>query len=97
MTGLLVSIDIGRSGALALFDQAGTLLEIADMPCLGDGPASRPTVNGPLLAAIVKRWAPSRAVVEHVAARLGEEAPDAFAFGRSRGTIEGVLAAQAFH
>lgn len=94
MTGPLLAIDIGASGSLALFDGAGRLVEIADMPTLDDGPAARPTISGPLLAAIVRRWAPASAVVEHVAARPGEAAPGAFAFGRSRGVIEGVLAAQ---
>jgi len=36
---------------------------------------------------------PNRAFVEHVAARPGEGAVGAFAFGRSRGIIEGVLGA----
>lgn len=91
---MLISVDIGRNGALALFNEAGALLAVEDMPTLDDGPKGRPTVNGPLLAGIVKRWAPTRAVVEYVAARPGEAAPGAFAFGRSRGAIEGVLAAQ---
>ena len=93
-SGSLLAIDIGSAGSLALFDAAGRLVEIADMPVLHDGPAARPTINGPLLAAIVRHWAPAAAVVEHVAARPGEAAPGAFAFGRSRGVIEGVLAAQ---
>ena len=91
---LLLAIDIGRSGALALF-AAGELVAIEDMPMLADGPAGRPTINGPLLAALVRGWDPAEAVVEHVAARPGEAAPGAFAFGRSRSLIEGVLGAQA--
>ena len=90
----LLAIDIGRTGALALF-VGGTLAEIADMPCLADGPACRPTVNAPLLAALVHRWAPAEAVCEHVAARPGEAPSGAFAFGRSRGVVEGVLGAAA--
>ncbi len=90
----LVSVDIGRTGALALF-VGGILAEIADMPTLGDGPACRPTVNGPLLATLVRRWAPTEAVCEHVAARPGEAPSGAFAFGRSRGVIEGVFGAEA--
>lgn len=93
-TRRLVAIDIGRNGALALF-VGGALAEVADMPTLDDGPACQPTVSGPLLAALVARWRPDEAVVEHVAARPGEAAPGAFAFGRSRGVIEGVLGAAA--
>ena len=90
----IVAIDIGRTGALALFVD-NDLIEIADMPTLADGPAGRPTINGPLLAALIRRLSPDEAVFEHVAARPGEAAPGAFAFGRSRGTIEGALAAGA--
>lgn len=90
----LLSIDIGRTGALALFVD-GELTDLADMPTLDDGPACRPTVSGPLLAALLRRWCPAEAVCEHVAARPGEAPSGAFAFGRSRGVIEGVLAAQA--
>ncbi len=90
----LVAIDIGRTGALALF-VGGTLAEVADMPTLADGPACRPTVNAPLLAALVRRWAPAEAVCEHVGARPGEAPSGAFAFGRSRGVVEGVLGGQA--
>lgn len=90
----LVAIDIGRTGALALFVD-GNLADVADMPTLQDGPACRLAVNGPLLAGLIARWAPSEAVCEHVSARPKEAAAGAFAFGRSRGAIEGVLAAQA--
>ena len=84
----------GRTGALALF-VCNELAEIADMPVLADGPAGRPTINGPLLAVLIRRLAPDEAVIEHVAARPGEGAPGAFAFGRSRGVIEGVFGAVA--
>ena len=91
----IVAIDIGATGAVALLDEAGRLLDIEDMPVLRDGPGSRPTINAPLLAGIVQRWRPDRAVVEYVSARPGEGPAGAFAFGRSRGVIEGVLGAQA--
>lgn len=63
------------------------------MPILRDGPASRPAVNGPLLAEIVGRWRASRAFIEFVGARPGEGAIGAFALRRSRGGVEGVLGA----
>ena len=92
MSGI-VGIDIGASGALALLTEAGELINVADMPILRDGPKNRPTVNGPLLADIVTRWRPARAFIEYVGARPGEGAVGAFAFGRSRGIVEGVLGA----
>jgi hypothetical protein len=66
---LILGVDIGSAGALALVDEAGELLDVADMPILRDGPAKRPAVNGPLLAALVGRWRPDRAIIEYVGAR----------------------------
>jgi crossover junction endodeoxyribonuclease RuvC len=89
----ILGVDIGSAGALALLTEAGELLDVADMPILRDGPSKRPAVNGPLLAELVGRWRADRAFVEYVGARPGEGAVGAFAFGRSRGICEGVLAA----
>lgn len=65
----------------------------ARMPVLADGPKGRPAVNAPLLADIVWRWHAGHAFIELVGARPGEGAIGAFAFGRSRGVVEGVLGA----
>jgi crossover junction endodeoxyribonuclease RuvC len=88
-----IGIDIGVQGAVAILDQSGALVEIHDMPVLRDGPAGRRAVNAPLLASIVFASHATVAFVEHVSARPGEGAVGAFSFGRSRGVIEGVLAA----
>jgi len=90
---LIIGVDIGATGALALLDEGGELLAVEDMPTLNDGPAGRRAVNAPLLAEIVTRWRADRAFVEYVGARPGEGAVGAFAFGRSRGVVEGVLGA----
>jgi hypothetical protein len=63
------------------------------MPVLRDGPKNRATVNPPLLAEIVYRWHATEAFIEHVGSTPGEGAVQSFSFGRSRGVIEGVLAA----
>ena len=89
----IIGIDIGRSGAIALLNREGELLEVEDMPTLDDGPKGRPAVNAILLAAILKRWSPEQAFVEGVGALPGEAANGAFAFGRCRGVVEGVLGA----
>jgi len=90
---MIIGIDIGAQGALALLNGAGVLLDVADMPILRDGPKNRANVNAPLLAEIVYRWHATQAFVEYVGARPGEGPTGAFAFGRSRGVIEGVCAA----
>jgi hypothetical protein len=89
----IIGIDIGATGALALLSPAGELLEVEDMPILRNGPAGRPNVNAPLLSAIVSRWGAATAYVEFVGARPKEGPAGAFAFGRSKGVIEGVCAA----
>ena len=89
----VIGIDIGAQGALALLTREGDLIDVVDMPILRDGPKNRPSVNGPLLAPIIRRWQPTHAFVEFVGARPGEGAVGAFAFGRSRGVVEGVLGA----
>ena len=63
------------------------------MPTLQDGPAGRRAVNAPLLASIIFKRHATAAFVESVNARPGEGPTGAFAFGRARGVIEGVLAA----
>jgi crossover junction endodeoxyribonuclease RuvC len=91
--GLILGIDIGVTGGIAVVSTAGELIDVHPMPCLADGHAGRRAVNGPLLASIVFASHATRAFVEHVSARPGEGAVGAFTFGRSRGVIEGVLAA----
>jgi crossover junction endodeoxyribonuclease RuvC len=93
MSDNLIGIDIGNSGALALVRRDGVLLDVEDMPILRDGPKGRASVNAPLLAEIIARWHARSAFVEFVAARPGEGAVGAFAFGRARGVIEGTRGA----
>ena len=83
---IFLAIDIGISGAMARLDGEKRLLRVDDLPVLADGR----TINGPLLAQLVFE----SAFVEMVGPRPGECAVGAFAFGRSRGIVEGVLAAE---
>ncbi len=53
---MILGIDVGNQGALALLTPEGELVEIADMPVLRDGPKTRPAVNAALLAGIIYRW-----------------------------------------
>ena len=56
MSGNIIGIDIGVSGALALVGRDGRLIAVVDMPTLRDGPKGRACVNAPLLADIIARW-----------------------------------------
>ena len=50
---IILGIDIGASGAIALLTGAGELVDVFDMPVLADGPSGRRAVNAPLLAEII--------------------------------------------
>jgi hypothetical protein len=52
----VIGVDLGRESVLALLSPAGELVDVADMPVLRDGPASRRAVNPALLAAIIRKW-----------------------------------------
>lgn len=95
MSAVYLGIDPGNEGALALLSMAAVsgLLEVADMPCVADGTKGRLTVNAVLLADIIRRWAPRAAYVEYTGARPTDSKVAAFAFGRCKGSIEGVCGA----
>jgi hypothetical protein len=86
---LILGIDIGLTGSVAILDAEKRLIEVVDMPVLADGPSSRRTINAPLLAEIVAKSHASKAFVEGVGPRPGEGAVGAFGFGRSRGVYRG--------
>jgi crossover junction endodeoxyribonuclease RuvC len=93
MSANVIGIDPGVTGAMALLTDEGVLLEIADMPTLADGTKGRATVNAPLLADVLARWHAGEVFCEFVGARPTDGSVQAFAFGRCRGAIEGVVAA----
>lgn len=90
---IVLGVDIGLNGAVAMLDEDGELIAVEDMPCLPAGPAGRSAIDAPRLANIVRKTRAARAFVEYVSARPGEGPVGAFSFGRSLGLIEGVLAA----
>jgi crossover junction endodeoxyribonuclease RuvC len=91
----VLGVDIGATGAIALLEDNGQLVDVWDMPCLRDGPANRRTVNAPLLAEIIYKSHAGRAFVERVGPRPMEGAVGAFAFGDAKGVVRGCLAAAA--
>jgi crossover junction endodeoxyribonuclease RuvC len=90
---LVLGIDLGVNGAIAIVGADGSLVRIHDAPALASGTSGRRAINAPLLAEIVANSHAVEAFVEYVGARPGEGAVGAFSFGRSRGVVEGVLAA----
>lgn len=90
---MILGIDPGVDGAVAVLTPAGELVEVVDMPTLQDGAKGRRTVNAGLLAAVVYKSDATKAFCELVGPRPGDGHAGAFGFGRSRGVIEGVLAA----
>lgn len=90
----ILGVDLGANGALAILSPACDLLDVLDVPTLADGPAGRRTINGPLLASLVAEMAPARCYAEFIGPMPHDGHVGAFAFGRCRGLLEGVLAAQ---
>ena len=89
---VVLGIDPGAHGAIAVLDADGSLIEVHDMPALEEA-AGRPATNAPLLAALIAKTHASAAYCEYVGARPTDARIAAFAFGRARGVIEDVTAA----
>jgi hypothetical protein len=89
----VLGVDIGLTGEIAILSEAGELIDVMDMPCLEDGPKGRPAVNAALLADIIAGAGATLAYVEQVGPRPTDGSVAAFAFGRAKGVLEGVLAA----
>jgi crossover junction endodeoxyribonuclease RuvC len=90
---VILGIDPGLDGAVAELNEAGDLLRIHGMPTLLDGAKGRRAVNAALLASIIYATHASRAYCELVGPRPTDGSAAGFGFGRTRGVIEGVLAA----
>jgi crossover junction endodeoxyribonuclease RuvC len=87
----ILGIDLGLGGAIAVIEENGTLITVYDMPTLCDGTKGKRTINAMLLFNILRQNPADHAYIEYVGPRPGEGAVGAFAFGRCRGIVEGVL------
>jgi crossover junction endodeoxyribonuclease RuvC len=102
MTGVIVGVDPGITGALAFYRPGAGFLEVCDMPTLElmrNGKKKR-AINAYELARLIddKTRADSTiAWVEAVGAQPTDGAVQAFQFGQSTGLIVGVLAGQFIH
>lgn len=96
MKALIMGIDPGLSGAVAVLDDAGGVVLLEDLPVVQFSTARiKNRVDGALLADMLKPYAGDirLAVVERVGARPGEAPSGAFSFGYTSGVIAGVLGA----
>jgi crossover junction endodeoxyribonuclease RuvC len=89
---LILGIDPGAHGAIAVLDGGGELLEVLDMPSTPEA-NGRTATNAPLLAVLLSRTHARIAFCEFVGARPTDAKVAAFAFGRARGVIEGCAGA----
>lgn len=89
---IIVGIDPGAHGAIAILDESWRLLEVHDIPSTREA-NGRSATNAPLLAEILARSNARIAFCEFVGARPTDAKVAAFAFGRARGVIEGVCGA----
>ena len=89
---LIIGIDPGAHGAIAILDEAGQLLDVIDMPSTPEA-NGRTATSAPLLATILARSHARIAFCEFVGARPTDAKVAAFSFGRARGVIEGCAGA----
>lgn len=91
---IVMSIDPGLSGAIAVFD-GDDLIDIVDTPVhsLVRNNKTKRQISAVGLAAIFREYKPAHVVVEKVSAMPGQGVTSMFSFGRSFGLIEGILAA----
>ena len=95
---MILGIDPGLHGALALLDDAGRLVHVWDMPSVKE--ARRSTIPAPLLDNVMGEITRSvvgydmpQAVLEKVGSMPGQGVTSMFNFGCSVGLIRGFLSA----
>jgi crossover junction endodeoxyribonuclease RuvC len=91
MTAAIVAVDPGLSGAIAVLDEDGELVELFDTPTVTTT-TNRREISAAALAAILRKFPGTPAAVERVGPRPGEGAVGAFAFGHGFGTVLACLA-----
>jgi crossover junction endodeoxyribonuclease RuvC len=92
---IIMGIDPGLSGAIAIYDTATGELMVEDMPTVEvtrNGKAKR-EISAQLLSEAIAAAYAQQAYLERVGAMPGQGVSSVFSFGRSVGMLEGVLAA----
>jgi crossover junction endodeoxyribonuclease RuvC len=92
MTMNILAIDPGLEGAGTVLDTGGELIDVFDLPLVGEGAGRR--IDAANFADLVRAHAPYRlAIIEQVGARPKQGVSSTFKFGQSYGTILGVVGA----
>jgi hypothetical protein len=94
MSGCILAIDPGMSGAWAALDEDGALLSAGDLPTAGDGSQRR--IDGPTFARLLSLWNPHVVIIEDTSARPGQGVSSMFRFGRAVGYLEGIVLGSGF-
>ena len=93
---MIIGIDPGLSGAVAMFNAGNGFLVIHDMPTVQvkRGKSLKNEVSPAMLALLLEQHDGhiDRAFIEQVGAMPGQGVTSMFSFGRSVGMVEGVLA-----
>lgn len=92
---IILGIDPGLSGALALYDTSEQTVEVFDMPVLElvRNGKKKGEVSAQALANLLAGRGIKAAYLERVNAMPGQGVTSVFSFGRSTGIVEGILAA----
>lgn len=84
----ILGIDPGVTGAVAFyFPETPGRIAVDDVPVAGG------EISAPHLASLIRRYAPTMAVIEKVAAMPKQGVVSVFNFGRSYGDVRGVVGA----
>lgn len=92
----IIGVDPGASGAVAILEDTGQLVQVFDMPSveIQVGSKAKRRVAPEMLASELRLYNVhgTVAVVEQVSARPGQGVSSMFAFGQAYGLVLGVLA-----
>ena len=90
---ITMGVDPGISGAAAFVNDAGDLLDVFDLPLVGESTSAR--IDAANLSSLIRAIGPSRVIIEQVGARPGQGVSSMFRFGEAVGTVIGIVGALA--
>ena len=97
VSGVIIGIDPGATGAIAIVSLTGSALGTFDIPSTAEGSGSKQQCNAYLLAdlftSICKEHNVLLVVLEHVSAMPKQGVTSSFNFGMNYGIVKGVIGA----